>query len=115
MTKRILIVEDDAMISMMLEEYVDLLGFETAGCAESVSTALEKISGGGIDAAIVDIRLSDGDLSEPVAEALAAADIPFVVATGGFIENPAPIWSGRPVVEKPFTIASLREAFEAIE
>lgn len=110
-----MIVEDDALIAMVLEEYVELLGFETAACVESVPAALDAIACGGIEAAIVDIHLADGETSDPVAEALVASGVPFLVATGGFVGSPAPVWQGRPIVEKPFTLASLSEAFERLK
>ena len=114
MTKRILIVEDDPMIGMMLEEFVALLGFEVACCVDDVAAALDALSGHRIDAAVVDVHLADGETSAPVAEALASAGIPFVVATGGFSADLAPVWEGRPILEKPYTIAGLREAFAQI-
>lgn len=103
------------MISMLIEQYSELLGFEEAVCVENVQAALDAISRGGIDTAIVDIHLAGGETSEPVAEALVASRIPFVVSTGGFVSDPTPVWKDRPIVEKPFTLASLTEAFERLK
>ena len=80
---RILVVEDEPLIAMMLEDYLDILGRKVAGVADSVSTALPLVAAGGIDAAIVDVNLNGGEKCWPVADALAAAGVPFVVATGG--------------------------------
>ena len=50
---QILIVEDEPLIAMMLEDFLDALGKDVAGTAETVSTALEEVAKGGVDAAIL--------------------------------------------------------------
>jgi len=102
------------MIGMMLEEFIDILGRETARCVDNIAEALEAIAADRVAAAIVDVHLADGETSAPVAQALASAGIPFIIATGGFSASFDPIWEGRPVLEKPYTIAGLREAFAQI-
>lgn len=109
--QRILIVEDDAIIGMLLEEYVLMMGWEPVAVVDGVEPALARISEGGIDAAIVDVHLADGDSGDPVAVALADAHIPFIVATGGFIAELGSAWKNRPILAKPFTLDSLRAAF----
>ena len=47
-TCRILIVEDEPLIAMMLEDFVDMLGKSVAGTADSVATAMQAIEGGGV-------------------------------------------------------------------
>lgn len=115
MLQHILIVEDDAIIGMLLEEYVMMMGREPIAVVDGVTPALARIAQGGIDAAIVDVHLADGDHSDPIAIALADANIPFLVATGGFTKALGPAWQNRPVLAKPFTLASLRNALESLE
>jgi CheY-like chemotaxis protein len=111
--KRILIVEDEPLIAMMLEDYLDLLGCEVAGCADCVATALPLVAAGGIDGAILDVNLSGGEKSWPIADALAAANVPFVVATGGAGDTLADAHRSRPVLAKPFTMDAVEQALAA--
>lgn len=114
MDKQILIVEDDPLVAMMLEEYLEALGCNCTATAENVDAALTEVRDRAIDGAIVDVYLSDGETSEAVAEALDAAAIPFLVATGGFISEPAPVWRGRKIVEKPFSFEKLEQALGSL-
>jgi DNA-binding NtrC family response regulator len=109
MNKRILIVEDDAIIGMLLEEYIDMLGHRCAATVDRVDDALAKIAEGGIDAAVVDVHLADGDVGDAIAAALSENDIPFLVATGGFVGETGSAWRGRPILAKPFTLDDLRD------
>jgi DNA-binding response OmpR family regulator len=111
---RILIIEDEPLIAMMLEDFLDALGRRVAGVADSVDTALERIGQGGIDAAILDVNLRAGEKSWPVAAALDAAGIPFMLSTGGLDETVAPEYRGRPVLPKPFTMAAVEKALTAL-
>ena len=81
--QKILIVEDEPLIAMMLEDFLDALDRLVAGTVDSVASALELVEAGGIDAAIMDVNLRGGETSWPIADALAARGIPFVLATGG--------------------------------
>ncbi|HTG39607.1 response regulator [Sphingomonas sp.] len=110
--QRILIVEDEPLIAMMLEDFLDALGKQVAGTVETVASALDRVAAGGIDAAILDVNLRGGEKSWPVADALAAADIPFVLATGG--DTLAPGHTSRPVLAKPFTMDGVERALAAL-
>ena len=111
----ILIVEDEPLIAMMLEDYLDMLDRKSAGTAESVADALALIDGGNVDAAIVDVHLRGGEKSWPVADALAKADIPFVIATGGSGDTIADAHRGRPVLAKPFTLEGIEGALAELD
>lgn len=115
MQSRILIVEDDPLVAMMLEGFLEALDRQALGPVDSVQAALARLDEGNIDAAIVDVHLANGETSEPVAEALGAGSIPFIVTTGGFIAPPGPVFAGRPVLLKPFTMASFEQALSAFE
>lgn len=114
MQRRILIVEDDPLIGLMLEELIEALGFASAGVVQRVETALERVRACDFDAVIIDVHLADGETSGPIAAALNAAAIPFLVSTGGFVKAPLPAWAGHPVLLKPFTRESLEAALESI-
>lgn len=95
----------------MLEGYLDALGKQTIGSAENVTGALAHIAHQQFDAAILDVHLASGELSGPVANALRAADIPFLLATGSGVSDD-PAYAGAPYLAKPFTLAALEAALD---
>ena len=109
--RTVLIVEDEPLIAMMLEDFLDSLGHKVAGTVDSVADALARIEGGGFDVAIVDVHLK-GEQIWPVADKLAAAGIPFVLATGGHIDPPPPEHAGAPLLAKPFTLDAIEPVLE---
>jgi CheY-like chemotaxis protein len=106
-TKSILIVEDEPLIAMMLEDFLDSLGHEVAASCDNVADALGHVSGGAFDIAIIDVQLKDGETVWAVADALADAGKPFVLATGGHVEPPPARHAGAPVLAKPYTMDSI--------
>ncbi len=103
----VLIVEDEPLIAMMLEDFLETLGHEVAGSCESVAEALDRVEQGGFDVAILDVHLKGGEHVWPVADRLAGKDIPFVLATGGHIEPPPAAYADVPVLAKPFTLDAI--------
>lgn len=110
----ILIVEDEPIIAMMIEDYLDELGYAVAGSADTVAAALALVAESGCDAAILDVHLSGGEPAWPVADALLAADIPFVLATGGQTTPPPAAHAEAPALSKPYTIDALGAALDAL-
>jgi CheY-like chemotaxis protein len=111
---RILIVEDEAFISLMLQDMMRDLGLVVAGTASSLEEALAAVEGPDqFDLASLDINLH-GHISEPVATALDARGIPFIVTTGYDDRCLAPAFQDRPRVEKPFQLDDLGQALEAL-
>ncbi|MFT3965322.1 MAG: response regulator [Sphingobium sp.] len=106
-TRRILIAEDEAMISMMVEDFLDQLGYEVAGtCATGTDCHSLLDSGERIDGALLDCNLGDGPVWS-VARLLKEKGIPFVFASGdGASSLPADL-SGAPVLGKPYLIDAL--------
>ena len=78
---RILIVDDEPLISLMLEEMLVDAGFRIAGVAQQIEKAIELIEGGACDAAIIDANLA-GVSASPAASAMAARGLPFIVLSG---------------------------------
>jgi CheY-like chemotaxis protein len=103
----ILIVEDEPLIAMMLEDFLDSLGHKVVGTAETVDEALARADEGGFDVAIVDVHLKGGQTVWPVADRLAERGVPFILATGGHIEPPPERHAGAPVLSKPYTIDAI--------
>lgn len=110
---RVLLVEDEPLIAMMLEDFLDALDKELAGTADSVAAALPLIENGGIDAAILDVNLRGGEKSFAIADALAERGVPFVFATGGGGDEIAPEHRDRPRLPKPFTMEGVEKALAA--
>ncbi|MDO9369729.1 MAG: response regulator [Sphingopyxis sp.] len=109
-----MIVEDDPLVAMMLEGYLDALGCDVAGCVENVSDAISRITAGSIDAAILDVHLANGETSEPVAVVLNAAHIPYIVTTGDFNNKVEAAFEDAPILRKPFTMTSLSQSLDQI-
>ena len=101
--RSILVVEDEPLIAMMLEDFLETLGHSVHASCESVAEAVDEAKKGGFDLAILDVNLN-GETAWPVAHALRDRQIPFVIATGGHVEPPPPEFANVPVIEKPYTI-----------
>jgi len=110
----ILVVEDEPLISMMLEDFLDALGYRLACSVDGVSDALACVEKGDFDAALLDVNLRDGETSWPIADALSACGRPFVLATGGGSDGVPDRFSNVPVLCKPYTLDGVRDAFEAL-
>jgi DNA-binding response OmpR family regulator len=109
---RILIVEDEPFIAMMLEEYVFDSGCEVADIAHDLRNALTSAATGDVDIAILDISLG-ADSSFPVADVLANRQIPFVFASGFGASSLPEHHRGRPVLNKPYQYQELLKVLEA--
>ena len=109
----VLIIEDEPLIAMMLEDYVDALGHRLGGAADSVPDAIAAVAQGGIDIAILDVHLR-GEACWPVADALADAGVPFLVSTGGHTETPPARHRDAPTLPKPYTMDGVARALDEI-
>jgi CheY-like chemotaxis protein len=110
--RSILIVEDEPLIAMMLEDFLDSLGHKVSGTCDTVKCALDEIEKGGFDLAILDVNLK-GENVWPVATKLRERKVPFVIATGGHVDPPPPEFNDAPVIEKPYTVDRVTPAIEA--
>jgi CheY-like chemotaxis protein len=110
-SRRVLIVEDDVMIRMLMEDMLSDLGFAVAAEASRVHEALAAVNGMAIDIAILDVNLS-GETTCPVAEALAARGTPFVFATGYGEHGLPQQFRDRPLLKKPFQIDGLKRMLD---
>jgi CheY-like chemotaxis protein len=110
--RSILIVEDEPLIAMMLEDFLDSLGHEVVGTCDSVEEAIEKVNQGGFDVAIIDIQLKDGKHVWPVADRLAEEGTPYILATGGHVEPPPLRHAAAPILSKPYTIDAIEPALD---
>ncbi|MGH6665283.1 MAG: response regulator [Pseudolabrys sp.] len=110
---RILVVEDEYLISMLLEDMLADLGFEVAAAVGTIAEASDVAANGDINAAVLDVNL-DGQEIYPVAAILAKRGLPFVFVTGyGERSLPEP-YRDRPALQKPFQIEQLKTTLDGI-
>lgn len=109
----VLVIEDEPLIAMMIEDFIDMLGHRLAGSCDSVAEALVKVEEGGFDVAILDVNLRDG-ACWPVADALKAKGINFLIASGGHVDPPPATHAGAQQLAKPFTLDAVQAALESV-
>ena len=80
--KRILIVEDEPLIGIMLTDILESVGCVVLGPAYDVRQAMNYLDVDRIDCAVLDVNLGAGQTSAPIADALEERKIPFMFATG---------------------------------
>ncbi len=110
--KRILVVEDELMIRMLLEDMLNELGYTVAAEAAHIDEALEATKNADFDLAILDVNL-DGQPVSPVADALVARGTPFVFATGYGERGLPELYRDRPTLKKPFQLEGLKHMLES--
>lgn len=103
---RILIIEDEALVAMLVEDALMDAGCAVIGPASDVEGALRLLAESTPDAAVLDLNLG-GETSAPVADALAGRGVPFVVATGYGAAGLPARHRGVPVLAKPYDPAEL--------
>lgn len=112
--RRVLVVEDEMAIAMMIEDMLEDAGFEVAGTASRPSDALSALERDNrIDAAIVDVNLGGSDSTE-VAAALSARGVPFLFSTGYGRSGLPEGLAEHPVLQKPFRQEDLVRALHSI-
>jgi CheY-like chemotaxis protein len=104
----VMIVEDEMLLAMELETFLEELGCAVIGPAPSVARALALLDQQRPDAAILDVNLN-GQTAMPVAAALSAKDVPFVLATG-YTDDLQPELQGAPRLAKPVNHTDLLRA-----
>ena len=106
---RVLLVEDEAMIAMLVEDMLEDLGHELVTVATRLEEAVAAARDEAVDLAILDLNLG-GVLTYPAADALAERGIPFVFATGYGSGGLKEAYSARPTLQKPFDTQALGQA-----
>ena len=121
---RILVVEDEPLLAMLLEESLAELGHQVVGCAATVDQAMlimdgvkvdrATFDGIGLDFALLDFTLADDATSAPVAMRLRDDGIPFVYLTGHRSLPLAEEVPVAPLLTKPFTLDQLDVALRTV-
>lgn len=103
---RILIVEDEATVAMLIEDMLEELGCNVVASVPSLALARELSVRSDFDLAMLDVNVA-GELVFPVAHLLRERRIPFIFSTGyGSMGLPAEFLEC-PVLAKPFSQAEL--------
>lgn len=110
--RRVLVVEDEILLVMMIEDMLGDLGCTSVITATTVAQALALIDGQTFDAAMLDMNLG-GMGTQSVADALAAHDVPFIYSTGNSTRDMAD-YRVSPVLRKPFSFEELAESLTTL-
>ena len=111
-SRAILIVEDEPLIAMMLEDFLESLGHSVSSTCDTVGDALSEVERGGFDLAILDVNLK-GENVWPVASQLRERGLPFIIASGGHVDPPPAEFASVPLIEKPYTVDRVTPAINA--
>jgi PAS domain S-box-containing protein len=107
---RVLLVEDEILVAMMMRDMLAELGFIVVGPFSRLSEAMVAAVHDEIDAGIIDVNLG-GEFVYPVADVLAARQIPFVFVTGYGVESIERRFGDVAIVKKPVQRQSLQKVF----
>ncbi|AOA72968.1 response regulator [Stenotrophomonas rhizophila] len=114
MSPRVLVVEDESLIAMLVEDGLETLGYEVVGPVGTVDAALRIVEQTPFDLALLDINLG-GKQSFPIAEALESRGIPYVFLTG-YDRSSLPLaFQHRFGLQKPFRMSALQQALEKLQ
>lgn len=110
---RVLVVDDEPLIAMLVEDWLADMQCETVGPAGTAAAALALIDGADIDGAILDVSL-DGHDSFAVADVLRERAVPFAFATGHGRERIDERFRDAPTLAKPYDFESVRKVVTAL-
>lgn len=110
---KVLVVEDEALVSMLVEDMLTDLGCTIVGPAAEIEEALRLATSADIDAALLDVNLGGRPIF-PVADALRARGVPYAFASGYGEAGISEDHKGASVLQKPFREADLRRVLEGL-
>ena len=111
---RVLIVEDEGLVAMLMEIFLEDLGCTVVGSAARLEEALSKSRDLDFDLAVLDVNLA-GTLSYPLAQDLRERDIPFVFTTGYGVSGLPDELKDSIVLTKPYDQRQLGEVLRSIK
>jgi CheY-like chemotaxis protein len=113
MGRRVLVVEDELMIRMLLDGMLTDLGHTIAAEAGGIEEAIALAKAAEFDLAILDVNLN-GQPITPVVEILIQRGLPFVFATGYGARGVPEAYRANPTLQKPFQSETLAQAIDAV-
>jgi DNA-binding response OmpR family regulator len=110
--RRVLIIEDEMLIALMLQDMLEDVGLTVEAIANSLAGGLEVAARADVQLAILDVNLN-GEEAYPIAELLRGRRVPFIFSTGYGAGNLRPDFASVPQLVKPYQQDSLRAAIDA--
>jgi DNA-binding response OmpR family regulator len=111
---RVLVLEDEPLLAMLLEQNLTELGYSLAGSAATVPQALALLDEQAIDCALLDWSLGDDETSLPVARRLRQEGRPFCFLSGHSSLEASPLIDDAPLLTKPVRLEELDSALKAM-
>ena len=108
---RIFLVEDEAMIRMMVVDMIEELGHVVAAEAGQIDQALELAQSADLDLAILDVNVN-GKIITSVAELIKSRNLPLIFATGYGAGGLPEEFEDYPALQKPFQLEALAASIE---
>jgi PAS domain S-box-containing protein len=108
--RRVLLVEDEALVAMMIQEFLTESGHAVIGPISRATEALQAAQESDYDSAILDINLGDG-MAYPVADIVAGRGLPFIFVTGYEADTVDERFRHVPVLQKPIERQALERLF----
>ncbi|HEV7293452.1 MAG TPA: response regulator [Devosia sp.] len=108
---KVLVVEDEQLVSMLVEDMLLDLGYEVAAVASNLKAGIKAVEQAQPDLAVLDVNLN-GEKSFPIADLLIRGGVPVVFASGYGLSGVRDVYPTVPVVQKPFTQIALANALE---
>jgi CheY-like chemotaxis protein len=109
---RILIVEDELLVALMIEEMAREIGYRVSGVAHTMAMASREFGKRNYDAVLMDINMG-GRYHAATADHLLGWGVPFAFVTGyDYLVEPR--HDKVPILQKPFTTAQLRALLEEL-
>jgi CheY-like chemotaxis protein len=111
--RRVLVVEDESMIRMLLDGMLSDIGYTMTAEAGALDEAMALAKQEDFDIAILDVNLHNEPIT-PVAEILTQRGLPFVFATGADLRGVPQAYRSHPTLQKPFRVEALERALQAV-
>ena len=112
--RRVLVVEDELLVGLQLSQDLEDQGYCVIGPACTIEQGIELVREGGIDCALIDVRLGDAT-SGPIASLLREKDIPFALTTGFDGQHPVDhVFEGAPRLSKPYNASSISTLLQSL-
>jgi CheY-like chemotaxis protein len=109
--RRVLVVEDESMIRMLLDGMLSDIGYTMTAEAGALDEAMALAKREEFDVAILDVNLH-GEPITPVAEILTQRGLPFVFATGADLRGVPEAYRSHPILQKPFRVDEMKRALQ---
>jgi CheY-like chemotaxis protein len=110
---RVLVVEDEVIVAMLVEDVLSELGYQVIGIATNLNQALAFARDRVFDLAVLDINLA-GEMSFPVADILRERRIPFLFVSGYTSGGLTEEYRSEPRLRKPFRTPDFAKAIKQL-